>query len=306
MAALRHACAVVALGVACLVPAACGGNSSKKAAGATTPPAKASVPVTIVAPADGKRVRAKETKGGAWVASIKVRGTAGPGSTVHFRAGCKPKPCVEQTEAGADGTFATSLRLRTQPAARFVTIDAGAEEIVASGATVVTVELYGPRTPLADSGPSKPRENRARTRPSRALPKEVLLIGDSLGVGMEAALKAELDGWRVEVDARTSRPLATGMRILESRSKPPAILAFSLFTNDDPRNVAQLEAAVRATATRGNACAVWATIVRPPFAGTSYGFVLPKHILEASLKDGYATLARLYADAIRACAGEDL
>jgi len=334
---VRHACLAAALCVACAVPAACGGDDSKKAAGGTATQPKASVPVKIVAPADGKRIRAKETKSGAWVATVKVAGTAAAGSTVYFRAGCKPKPCVERTSAGTDGTWSTSLRVRTQPSARFVPIDAGAQEIVASGATVATIELFGPRTPLADSGPSRPRENRARTRPSRVLPKAVLLIGDSLGVGMESALKAELDGWRVEVDARASRPLAAGMRVLKRQSKPPAILAFSLFTNDDPRNVAQLEAAVRATATRSGACAVWATIVRLPFAGSSYtgvnrrlkqlarqeqlalglqiadwaGAVARQPSLLAgdrvhATSQGYRTLARLHADAIRACAGEDL
>jgi hypothetical protein len=36
----------------------------------------------------------------------------------------------------------------------------------------------------------------------------VLLIGDSLAVGMADALRLALPGWRVGVDARTSRPLA--------------------------------------------------------------------------------------------------
>lgn len=216
-------------------------------------------------------------------------------------------------------------------------IDAGPDEKLAGGSSVVTVELFGPKTVLARSGPSKPDENRASRRPSRTLPREVLVIGDSLAVGIEAPLKAELEGWRVEVDGLKSRPLAAGMRILGQRSRPPAILAFSLFTNDDPRNVSQLEAAVRATATRAGGCAVWATIVRPPYSGTSYDGVnrrlaqlarqeqlaLGLQIVDwagAVSSDpsllsgdgvhatpaGYATMAKLYAGAIRACAGEDL
>jgi lysophospholipase L1-like esterase len=127
------------------------------------------------------------------------------------------------------------------------------------------------------------------------------------------------------------------MRILQQHSKPPAILAFSLFTNDDPRNVAQLVAAVRATASRVNACAVWATIVRPPVGGMSYAGV-NRRLKQLARSDdlalglqiadwagavasqpsllsgdgvhataqGYATMARLYNDAIRRCAGEEL
>jgi hypothetical protein len=52
----------------------------------------------------------------------------------------------------------------------------------------------------------------------------------------------------------------------------PRALAFSLFTNDDPRHVDALEAAVRASLDRlgGRDCALWATIVRPKLGGVSY------------------------------------
>lgn len=335
MTVLRRARAVAALCLACSLLAACGRESPK--ASSTPAKTKRAAPVKIAVPADGKRVRARETKSGAWIARVKVRGMAAPNSRVFFRAGCRPDPCLSQTTAGADGTWSSSLKLRTRPSVRFVPLDAGPDRKLASGSAVVTVELFGPRTVLARSGPSKPKQNRSRKRPSRALPREVLVIGDSLAVGMKSALKAELRGWRVEVDARKSRPLATGLRILDQRSKPPAILAFSLFTNDDPRNVSRLEAAVRATATRSGGCAVWATIVRPPYSGRSYarvnrrlgqlaqqeqlalglqivdwaGAVSSERSLLArdgvhATPGGYATMARMYAAAIRRCAGEGL
>ena len=97
----------------------------------------------------------------------------------------------------------------------------------------------------------------------------MLVIGDSLAVGMEQSLRAALPGWRVEVTARIGRPLAEGMGILAQRDAP-AILALSLFTNDDPNTVAQLADAVRGTATRRGGCAVWATIAAPPYNGVSY------------------------------------
>jgi hypothetical protein len=329
-----------ALCVACTLLAACGArDSAKKASTAPTTAAKPakSTPVAIAAPADGKRVRAKETKTGAWIAGIDVSGTAAPNSTVFFRVGCRPKACEGQATAGDDGNWSSRLKLRTKPSAPFVTIDAASQAITTSGTTVVTVELFGPRTVLARSGPSKPKENRATHKPPRSLPHEVLVIGDSLGEGMEAPLKQELKGWKVEVDALTSRPLAAGMQILQRTSDPPAILAFSLFTNDGPTNVGALVNAVRATATRSGGCAVWATIVRPPYQGKSYDdvnrklrqlarqdtFALGLQVVDwaAAVKSepsllagdgvhatpaGYATRARLYADAIRACAGESL
>jgi lysophospholipase L1-like esterase len=163
----------------------------------------------------------------------------------------------------------------------------------------------------------------------------VLVIGDSLAVGMQDALRAALPGWRVRVDARIGRPLAEGMRVLGAQRDVPAILAMSLFTNDDPGATQALEQAVRATAGRSGGCAVWATIVRPPYNGISYaaanGVLVrlagdPQLALGLRLVDwrgavaqspsylagdgvhgtpeGYRARGELYAAAIRACAGE--
>jgi len=178
-------------------------------------------------------------------------------------------------------------------------------------------------------------ENRARRPASRALPRDVLVIGDSLAVDFGPALKRQLRGWRVRIDARIGRSLGQGMSILARRSRAPAILAFSLFTNDSPRQISELERAVRATATRSANCAVWATIVRPPLNGRGYDatnrmlraladesqLALGLQIVDwaravaadRSLLDrdgvhatpaGDAMFARMYAAAIRTCAGE--
>ncbi len=338
MAARRLALLAAIVCLAGVLLAACGRKEEKSAskpAAAAKP--KASAPVKIAQPADGKRVRARETKSGAWITGIDLSGTASPNSTVYLRAGCRPDPCLSQATAADDGTWTVRMKVRTRPSVRFVPIDAGPDAKLAGGSAVVTVELFGPRTVAAQAGPSKPKENRATQEPSRALAHEVLLIGDSLAVGMEAPLKAELQGWKVEVDGLKSRPLAAGMQILQRQSDPPAILAFSLFTNDTPSSVGALEAAVRATATRAGGCAVWGTVVRPPYQGAPYDGVnrrlrqLAKQeqlALGLQIADwdaavtgepsllagdavhatpsGYAVMAKLYADAIRACAGERL
>lgn len=320
----------------CVLLASCGDDAPKRSATAGTTAAKgAPATIQIAAPADGKRVRARATKRGAWLTGVKVSGTAAAGATVFFRAGCRPKPCTQRTRADRDGSFSVTLKLRTQSSARFVTIDAGPDEMLAGGGSdVITVELYGPPVARASAGPSAPSQNRAGRPATRALPHELLLIGDSLAVGFGPALKKQLRGWRVSIDARVGRPLREGLRVLRRQgSKAPAILAFSLLTNNSPRQAGELATAVRATATRSGGCAVWATIVRPAYDGMTYvatnrmlarladgqlalglrivdwaGAVAADRSLLAddhvhATPAGYAMLARMYADAIRACAG---
>lgn len=105
-------------------------------------------------------------------------------------------------------------------------------------------------------------------------PRSMIVVGDSLAVGMASALRTRLEGWRLWVDARIGRPLAEGMGVLDAAPIPAggAVLAIGLFTNDGPRNLAALEAAVRrSVALAGpSGCALWATIQRPPLAGVSY------------------------------------
>jgi len=103
----------------------------------------------------------------------------------------------------------------------------------------------------------------------------LVLIGDSLAVGVRSLLPGLLPGWQVSVDGRVSRPLAEGLSILRSASIPSdgsTVLAISLFTNDDPSHTAQLRTAVQQTLDRvgSNGCVVWATIARPPVNGVSY------------------------------------
>jgi hypothetical protein len=160
----------------------------------------------------------------------------------------------------------------------------------------------------------------------------LILIGDSLAVGIEDLLPRELSGWRITSDALTSRPLDAGMGILARTQVPDgAVVAMSLFTNDDPSRTDALEAAVRTSVRRAGpgGCAVWATIARPPFNGRSYtaaNEVLRR--LDAALggrlvlvpwaetaarngwlasdrvhatPEGYRARARMYANAARSC-----
>jgi hypothetical protein len=157
----------------------------------------------------------------------------------------------------------------------------------------------------------------------------LLLVGDSLGVGIQPLLPGQLPGWSVLSDSRVNRTLAEGMARWRAERADEAVDAFSLFTNDSPRNLAALETAVRETARDG--CAVWATIARRTANGDSYGaandllgrlaaelpgrlVVVPWAAAVAEHPDwlgrdgvhpnqtGYRARAQLYAQAARSCA----
>lgn len=328
-----------------VVVAGCGSSTSQEPRQTTQDGGAATVAITIQAPADGARLKARVIPGERLRARTRIRGRARPGSVVFLSAACRPEPCEAQPRAGVDGTWAASLTLRVPQSASFVTIDANAQRgVVAAGSAVATVELVGPGSGRATGAASSAGERRrtasasprapSRAPSRRALPRDVLVIGDSLAVGMEPSLKAALSGWRVRLDGRIGRPLAEGMSILARQSSTPAILAFSLFTNDGPRNTGALEAAVRSSAMRPGGCAVWATVVRPPLDGVSYDTANamlrqlandPELALGLQLVDwaaevgqspsmlagdgvhataaGYRVLGQLYAQAITACAG---
>jgi hypothetical protein len=327
---------------ACTLPAGCGGDSQTGGASppATAPAAAASGPITISRPLDGSRVRASQTPGGRLRARATVHGAAQPGGSVYLSASCRPQRCEARASAGRDGRWRVAMTLTTTRSARFVTIDASSQpRVSSSGSAVTTVELAGPRVSNAagagGSGAGGSRRSAAAAPPPPpalpSLPHDVLVIGDSLAVGMADYLRAALPGWRVRIDGKISRPLAVGMQILAREADVPAIVAFSLFTNDDPSATATLERAVRATASRPGGCAVWATIVRPPYNGVSYdaanrvleglggslpglrivdwaGAVAQSPSLVAgdgvhATPEGYRARGDLYAAAIRECAG---
>jgi hypothetical protein len=333
----------------CLAVAGCGGEAPEEPVGtqpAAAPPEGGGGPaIAIARPADGSRLRATVTPAGRLRLRTRVRGSARAGSLVVLGASCRPARCHARATAGSDGRWEAAMTLVTTRAAPFVTIDAAARAS-RPGSAVVTIELRAPRADAAvesESGDDRPGASAAPPAappppppppPARTLPRAVLVIGDSLAIGMEDSLRAALPGWRVQVDARIGRPLAEGMGILARRRDTPAIIALSLFTNDDPRATRQLADAVRATATRPGGCAVWSTIVRPPYEGVPYTAandtlerLASERRLAASLQlvdwraavaqapsfiagdgvhgtpAGYRARGQLYAGAIRACAG---
>lgn len=170
--------------------------------------------------------------------------------------------------------------------------------------------------------------------PSETSRRSLVMVGDSLAVGMRSPLRAQLRGWKVSVNGRIGRGLAEGLKIINQRNLPESgssVLAVSLFTNDSPRDIAALRAGVNSALQLVGAqgCVIWGAIVAPPIGGVSYAAAnrelrrqAAEHenlriiawdrlaAREPSLLepddthptfDGYARLAKLYAAAARSC-----
>src|SRR4051812_46413803 len=110
-----------------------------------------------------------------------------------------------------------------------------------------------PAPPTTAQAPTVPPVTTSPAPNPGASRHALVLIGDSLAVGVQSLLPSLLPGWRVTVDGRVGRPLAEGMGIIAQTALPSdgaTVLAVSLFTNDDPTHTAQLQAAVRSTLER--------------------------------------------------------
>jgi lysophospholipase L1-like esterase len=108
---------------------------------------------------------------------------------------------------------------------------------------------------------------------SSAAQRTVLNYGDSLAVGTQLYLGGYLSGWAVRNETETSRHATDVPGALRSLgSALPRVIVVSAGTNDDPGTVSRFARTVRETvAVAGRVrCVIWATIVRPPYAGVSY------------------------------------
>lgn len=282
--------AAAAVLVAATVLAGCGGDSEPSSAGGGT--AAASAPaadhIEIESPRAGAAVRATSSLPGSHRALLRVKGTASPELTILLSGGCDFQGCDSIARAGADGRWSgrvwvlarsekptavveasTSttvepldrLRIRLRPAAQR---EASAEPESEPSREAASPDP-DPEQPVASAAPES-------ASPTGAV-RRLVLVGDSLAQGIAPLLPSLLPGWDVQADAERSRPLAAGMSIVAGLNlSAPTALAISLFTNDDPGDVAGLEAAVRASVQRAgrDGCAIWATIVRPPLNGVSY------------------------------------
>jgi lysophospholipase L1-like esterase len=299
---------VLVLVLAAVTAAGCGGDEPAPASA----PAAPQVDVDISAPANGEAVVADERVGSRLVAAVTVEGTADVGASLIARTSCEEADCQHSFTTDTDGSFSERVEVWAAADGRNGSIEIGAAGSAPADRDRVVVLVEPPKrqrnTEVREQPKRKPKHKRRRSRPRNpppvvqpipVLPPEseaeppvtlpaapeiappasstgrtVIMIGDSLAQGTEPYLAGQLGGWSVATDARRGRPLAEGMQVLARTQVPagPLILAFSLFTNDAPTNVAALESAVRTSVQRtgSRGCAVWATIVRPPVGGVSY------------------------------------
>jgi hypothetical protein len=282
--------------------------------------APASAQVQVDAPLDGAQLPAVAVGKKRVTAIVALSGRAPAGTNVPISATCRGFDCTAITFAGRDGRWATRIQLMARKGHQRVTVNVGG--------VLLRLTLSKRLAPVF----SAPLALRGGLGGGDA----VVVIGDSLAVGMAPALQGLLAGRAVLVDARIGRPLDEGMSVLAGSDPPRASFAYSLFTNDDPIRIEELDQALRSSvaALGPHGCAVWATIVRPKVGGRTYARVnarLRALALDPALsgrlliadwaqavrghrkawltKDGihgtaagYLARAQLYADALSACA----
>jgi hypothetical protein len=222
--------------------------------------APAAAQVQVAAPADGSRLPAVAFGKKLAAATVTLSGTAPPQTNVPISATCRGYDCTAITFAGRDGHWTTRMQLVARKAHQRVTLN------VAGVPVRVTLSRRLP--PALAAAPLAPPTGVGGGN-------AVVLVGDSLALGMAPALQGLLPGREVLVDARVGRPLDEGMQVFAASDPPRGQLAFSLFTNDDPLRIERLDQAVRASVASlgAHGCAVWATIVRPKVGGRSYAQV---------------------------------
>jgi hypothetical protein len=236
------------------------------------------------------------TDGRRLTAPVPVAGSAMPGATIRLYAGCSARSCSRFVLSDERGRFAAPVKLVFSAGTGKLTLRAEYATGVPQGPTAtVTVRVHRPAAlrrarhrPGAASSPPPSSSTEQATPPAQAtIPAPVtppanstqrrtmVVIGDSLAVGMRPWLAATLPGWQVSIDGRTGRPLAEGMSVLAATtlSAPSkTALAISLFTNDDPTQTSRLQAAIDQTLRRAGSggCVIWATIARPAVGGVTY------------------------------------
>ena len=296
--------------VAAALVTGCGGGSGGTASETTTTTDQPRYPVLISSPKPDDVMTATRRAGSELGLTLTVTGKADSAQTIEVQAACPDRACSKVVFSDGAGDWSADFDL-TLPARRHrLAITAGypTTESARPPATV-RVTVKAPKAPVEHRATRRKRRSRDGTRTQTAPPatapspsaepttsspatpptttqtqlstgsgiarKGLLLVGDSLAVGVKGLLPSLLPGWSVQIDGRVGRPLAEGMGIINAASLPSdggTVLAVSLFTNDDPTHTSQLQSAVRTTLSRAgpSGCVIWATIVRPPLNGVSY------------------------------------
>ncbi len=187
------------------------------------------------------------------------------------------------TQPAANPAIAATPQLASAIQGLAVAVEQLAAAVQALQGAMATTTAAGP-TPTAPTPPTGTAPNAPETPPTGAQPPPppgisgggsaatsqakagVLLIGDSLTVGVRPHMPKTIDGAPVTVDATGGIPLAEGMRRYDAVKEKPRVVELALFTNNSPKQVDELHKAIQKTiddARQRGGRVVWATIVRP-------------------------------------------
>jgi hypothetical protein len=352
---VRVALLLVLAALLTAVATGCAADSSAPATAnvrAPVEPPAASPFVSIDSPGDHEVTARQDVVGIHAMADVAGRGNAG--DLVQVSTGCDEPRCAAGTQVDPTGHWTVRVLLKatkSYPRVRVV-VQSGAQVAISLARlglpeakrasrkhtrTRATRRVASSTTAPATTSPAATSASAAPpSSPSSSAnlaPSRMVLVGDSLAVGIQSPLTNALSGWSLSTNGRVSRPLAEGMGIVRGMSERPPVLAISLFTNDAPGAVDTLRSAVRETITRqaGHGCVVWATIVRPAEGGVTYARA-NQALAELTAENpsvmklvpwaqqvaahpewlasdgvhatpaGYSARAQMYADAARSCA----
>jgi hypothetical protein len=352
---VRVALLLVLAALLTAVATGCAADSSAPATAnvrAPVGPPAASPFVSIDSPGDHEVTARQDVVGIHAMADVAGRGNAG--DLVQVSTGCDEPRCAAGTQVDPTGHWTVRVLLKatkSYPRVRVV-VQSGAQVAISLARlglpeakrasrkhtrTRATRRVASSTTAPATTSPAATSASAAPpSSPSSSAnlaPSRMVLVGDSLAVGIQSPLTNALSGWSLSTNGRVSRPLAEGMGIVRGMSERPPVLAISLFTNDAPGAVDTLRSAVRETITRqaGHGCVVWATIVRPAVGGVTYARA-NQALVELAAENpsvmklvpwaqqvaahsewlasdgvhatpaGYSARAQMYADAARSCA----
>jgi hypothetical protein len=233
--------------------------------------------IHVVGPGAGTKLAAQRLDHRRLTALVDLSGTARPAAQLVLAGACGAVDCEALTYSDAAGHWRTRMQLTTPRGRRDVRLRIAYWPLPAARAPVAARVVLSASAGLAAPAPwaPLPPQEAAGVGSLSAGRPTLVEIGDSLAIGAAQPLTIQLPDWDVRLDARIGRPLAEGMAILAATAvpaEPRTVLAFSLYTNDVPRDPQQLEAAVRSSVTRlgPHGCAIWATISRPAVRGVSY------------------------------------
>jgi hypothetical protein len=352
---VRVALLLVLAALLTAVATGCAADSSAPATAnvrAPVEPPAASPFVSIDSPGDHEVTARQDVVGIHAMADVAGRGNAG--DLVQVSTGCDEPRCAAGTQVDPTGHWTVRVLLKatkSYPRVRVV-VQSGAQVAISLARlglpeakrasrkhtrTRATRRVASSTTAPATTSPAATSASAAPpSSPSSSAnlaPSRMVLVGDSLAVGIQSPLTNALSGWSLSTNGRVSRPLAEGMGIVRGMSERPPVLAISLFTNDGPGAVDALRSAVRETITRqaGHGCVVWATIVRPAVGGVTYARA-NQALVELAAENpavmklvpwaqqveahrewlasdgvhatpaGYSARAQMYAEAARSCA----